>query len=108
MKGFTKEVKIALVAIVGIIILYFGMQFLKGMSLYSSDNTYYVRFSDISGMAASSPIKDNGYKVGVVRAINYDYNERGKIIAEVDIDKILESPRALWLKSPVTCLATCK
>ena len=36
MKGFTKEVKIALVAIVGVIILFFGMNFLKVLTIFSS------------------------------------------------------------------------
>lgn len=47
----TKEIKIALVAIVGILVLFFGLEFLKGMSLFSNDNTYYVSFKDISGYA---------------------------------------------------------
>ena len=31
MKFFTKEVKIALVAILGIVVLYYGLTFLKGL-----------------------------------------------------------------------------
>ena len=42
MKGFTKEVKIALVAIVGVIILFFGMNFLKGLNVFSSTADYYI------------------------------------------------------------------
>ena len=38
MKFFTKEVKIALVAIVGIVVLFFGMQFLKGLNVFSNSN----------------------------------------------------------------------
>lgn len=93
MKGFTKEIKIALVAIVGIVLLFFGMQFLKGVSIYSSDKTYYVTFSNISGLTGSSPIKENGFQVGTVTSINYDYNKRGQIIAAVDIDKELRIPK---------------
>ncbi|MBO4658521.1 MAG: MCE family protein [Prevotella sp.] len=93
MKGFTKEIKIALVAIVGIVVLFFGMQFLKGVSLFSDDTTYYVSFSNISGLTDSSPIKENGFKVGVVRSIDYDFNQRDKIIAEVGIDKNLRIPK---------------
>lgn len=93
MKGFTKEIKIALVAIVGIVLLFFGMQFLKGVTHFSDDNTYYVAFSDVSGLTDSSPIKENGYKVGLVRGINYDYNHRDKIIAEVEIDDHLKIPK---------------
>ena len=37
-----KEIKIALVAIAGIVILFFGMNFLKGMSLFSDKNVYFV------------------------------------------------------------------
>ena len=37
MKYFTKEVKIALVAVAGIIILFFGMQFLKGLTIFSTE-----------------------------------------------------------------------
>ena len=46
MKGFTKEIKIALVAIVGIVVLFFGMNFLKGVNLFSSGNTYYITFNN--------------------------------------------------------------
>ena len=43
---FTKEIKIALVSIFGIVVLFFGLQFLKGLSVFSSDNAMYVAFSD--------------------------------------------------------------
>ena len=56
MKFFTNEVKIALVAIVGIALLFFGMNFLKGMSVFSSDKSYYIKFKDISGLSRSNPI----------------------------------------------------
>ena len=85
--------KIALVAIVGIVLLFFGMQFLKGLSLYSSDKTYYVSFQNVNGLSETSPIKENGYPVGSVRDINYDYNNHGQIIAEVEIDKDLRLPK---------------
>ncbi len=86
MKFFTKEVKIALVAIVAIVILYVGMQFLKGLALFSNDDTYYIRFSNVSGLATSSPVYANGYRVGVVRTIDYDYSRPDCIIASFDLD----------------------
>ena len=43
---FTKEIKIALVSILGIVVLFFGLQFLKGLSVFSSDNAMYVAFTD--------------------------------------------------------------
>lgn len=60
----TKEIRIALVAIVGILVMYFGINFLKGINLFSTNNTYYMTFDDIQGMGASTPIYADGYKVG--------------------------------------------
>ncbi len=60
MKFFTKEVQIALVAIIALVVLYFGMNFLKGLSAFSNTNNYCVAFDDVSGLAASSPVYANG------------------------------------------------
>ncbi|MDE7456641.1 MAG: MlaD family protein [Prevotella sp.] len=93
MKFFTKEVKIALVAILGIVVLFYGLQFLKGLDVFSSDDSYYVTFSDVSGLSASSPVYANGYRVGVVKSLNYDYNPQGSIVAELGLDKQMRIPR---------------
>lgn len=93
MKLLTKEIKIALVAIVGIVVLFFGMNFLKGINLFASDNTYYIAFSNIKGLTGSSPIMADGYQVGTVKSISYDFDKRGQILAEVGIDKKLKLPR---------------
>ena len=93
MKFLTNEVKIALAAIVGIVILFAGMQFLKGLNVFSSADKYYVRFSDISGLSASSPVYANGYKVGVVEKVLYDYSQPNNIVAVMGLDKNLMLPR---------------
>ncbi|MBR7087182.1 MAG: MCE family protein [Prevotella sp.] len=76
-----KEIKIALVAIAGIVILFFGMNFLKGMSMFTEKNTYFATFDDISGLSASAPIFANGYQVGIVKDIQFDYTgEKGIVV----------------------------
>ena len=92
MKGFTKEIKIALVAVFGIVVLFFGLNFLKGVTLFSSNETYYIKFDNISGLSGSCPIMTDGYKVGTVKSIRFDYDKRGEIVAEVGIDKNLKIP----------------
>ena len=92
MKYFTKEVKIALAAILAIVILFIGMNFLKGLSLFSSGKSYYVVFDDVSGLSPSSPIYANGYRVGVVKSIEYDYATPDRIVAVVSLDKKLQVP----------------
>ena len=93
MKPITKEVKIALVAIVAIVILYFGMQFLKGLTMFSSDNNYYAHFTDVSGLSPSSPVYANGYRVGVVEDIDYDYSRPDNVVATIGLDKKMKLPR---------------
>ena len=89
----TKEIKIALVAIVGILVMYFGINFLKGMNLFSTNNAYYMTFDDIQGLGASTPIYADGYKVGTVDGMEYDYKENGPIKVKVDIIKDLRIPQ---------------
>lgn len=93
MKVFTKEVKIALVVIAGLVILFFGMNYLKGLNLFSSSNKYFIVFKDISGLGSSSPIYADGYKVGVVKGITYNYNNAGNIKVEAEIDEQLRIPK---------------
>lgn len=93
MKYFTKEVQIALVAITGIVVLFFGMKFLKGLTVFSSNTNYYVRFSDISGLSVSSPVYANGYRVGVVEDVIFNYDNQGQIVAMLGLDKKLHLPK---------------
>ena len=93
MKRISKEVQIALVAIVGIVVLYAGLQFLKGLSLYSNDDTYYVSFKDISGLAPACAVYANGYKIGVVKDIEFGYGADNKdIVAVLGIDNKMNIP----------------
>lgn len=92
MRYFTKEVKIALVAIVGLIVLFFGMNFLKGLNVFSSQDEYAVEFADITGLSSSSPVYADGYKVGVVKDIIYDYTHTTGPKVMIGVDKLLRIP----------------
>ncbi|MDD7317844.1 MAG: MlaD family protein [Prevotella sp.] len=92
MKFFTKEVKIALVAIVGLVVLFYGLNFLKGLSLFSTENTYYIKFKDVSGLSPSSPLYAGGFKVGVVKEVLFDYDRPEEVKVMVNVDKNLKMP----------------
>ena len=92
MNFFTKEVKIALVAIVGLVVLFYGLNFLKGLSIFSSENIYYIKFKDVSGLSQSSPIYANGFRVGVVKEVIFDYSNPESVKVAVDVDKQLSMP----------------
>ena len=92
MKIFSKEVQIALVAIAGIVIMFFGLKFLKGMTMFSTDDNYYAKFSNVAGLSVSSPIYSNGYRIGVVEDVIYDYNGSNQIIAVLGLNNKMHLP----------------
>lgn len=92
-KIFTKEVKIALVAIVALVLLFFGLNFLKGLTLFCSSATYNMSFKDLKGLSESTAIYADGYKVGTVTSIEYDYENAGNVLVKCDIDPQLRIPK---------------
>ena len=92
-KIFTKEVKIALVAIVALVLLFFGLNFLKGLTLFSSSATYNMSFKDLKGLSESTAIYADGYKVGTVTSIEYDYENAGNVLVKCDLDPQLRIPK---------------
>lgn len=91
MKRFSKEIALGLAGILTIGILYYGISFLKGLNLFTTNNVYYVAFQDIGGLSKSSPVYADGFSIGVVSDINYDYR-KGGVFVQIDIDKNLRIP----------------
>lgn len=89
---YSKEIKaglIALLAIVGFVILF---QFMKGKSLFTTDNIFYAKFDNVEGLEASNPVSINGLKVGQVDQIIPVTEKDGKIhfVVKVTVDDEFE------------------
>lgn len=93
MKGFSEEIKIAVVAIVAIVLLFFGLKFLKGVNIFSNDSTYKILFSDVSGLSVNTPIYADGYKIGSISSIDYDYDKAGNVTVNANIDHSMRIPK---------------
>lgn len=91
-KIFTKEVKIAVVAIAAIVAVFFGMNFLKGLTIFSNTTTYKMAFKDVKGLSRNTAVYADGYKVGTVSDIIYNYEGTSPITVEVDLDPNLRIP----------------
>lgn len=86
MNFFTKEVKIGITAIIAILIVYFGIIFLKGIKLSHTNNVYYVRMHNVNGLLVAGDVVCNGLKVGSVKNMNYKASEQ-EIIVAVELDE---------------------
>lgn len=91
MKFFTKPVKIGITGVVTLIVLYLGVTFLKGIQFTPSHN-YFISFNNAKGLATSSPVYADGYQIGIVKNINYDFNKPGTVIVEVTVDDDVRIP----------------
>ena len=93
MKFLTKEVKIALAAIAAGICIYVGINFLKGVNVFKSSSTYYVQFEHVNGLAVSNAVFANGYPVGIVRTIEYDFSSINNVVVGIEVDPKMSIPR---------------
>lgn len=93
MKYITKEVKIGIAGIAALCILVYGINYLKGIHMFKPSSYFYVKFENINGLTKSSPVFADGYRVGIVRELYYDYEKPGNVVAEIDIDPELRIPK---------------
>lgn len=104
-KFFTKEVLIAVTVIISLCVLYFGIEYLKGINLFRPANFYYAKFEKVNGLAVAAPITINGFQVGQVREINYDYKSND-ISVLLSLNKDLRIPKGSNVKLSVDMLGT--
>ncbi len=91
-KMFTKELAIGLSVVIAILILIFGIDYLKGINLFKPANFYVAYYDQVDDLAVSAPVSIQGYKVGQVREIKFDYEHPGKIEVVMALDKNLQVP----------------
>ncbi len=91
--------------IIAALVLFFGIEFLKGINLFRPANYYYAYYSNVDGLAVASPVQVNGYKVGQVREIIYDYADPGKIKVMLAMDKKLSIPADSYAEMGQTMLS---
>ncbi|MBQ1974129.1 MAG: MCE family protein [Paraprevotella sp.] len=93
MKFLTREVKIGITGVVALALLFIGINFLKGINLFQTDHKYYVVFENAKELAKSSPVYADGYNVGIVSGIHYNYQKPGHVVVEISVENALRIPK---------------
>lgn len=91
-KKFSKEALIGLLVLIAGVALFFGINYLNGINVFKAANYYYVSYTNVSGLAVSSPVTLNGFQVGLVREIEYEYDNPGHVKVELSLDRQLNIP----------------
>ena len=89
---FTRELWIGLLGIAAIVIVYLLINFFKGINIFSNGEKYYVKFSNIGEIVNTSPVFINGYKVGHVSNVIYNFNNPNEVFVEMHLDNQLQMP----------------
>ena len=90
---FTKEVKIGLAFICALAFLIWGINFLKGVNLFTPSNHYYLKYERIDGLVVSNGVFIKGYKVGQVRNIKYDFTQKESFVVDILMNQDIKLPK---------------
>ncbi len=86
----SKEIKVALLGIVALVILYFGFMYLKGSDLFSDSRAYFVVYDNVDGLTVSNPVILNGVQVGTVQNITLMTEKDNSILVKIEVLKDLK------------------
>jgi len=101
----SKEIIIGIVAIVSLVLLYIGINYLKGINLFKPANYYYVSCNYVKDINVSSPVFVEGFKVGLVRSITYDFSTVNTIILEIRLDRGMKVNKGSYVSIESTLLS---
>lgn len=87
-----REVKLAMTAIAAIIILVWGINFLKAKALFDRNNVFYGLYERVDGLKVSSSVIYRGYSVGQVSAISFTGERYDKVLVQFTVGKKLQIP----------------
>ena len=87
-----REVKLALTAIAAVIILVWGINFLKAKALFDRNNIFYGVYERVDGLKVSSSVIYRGYSVGQVSSIHFIGKRFDRVLVEFSVGKNLEIP----------------
>ena len=103
----SNELKIGVTGVIALVMLFLGINFLKGVKLFSNQNTYYIRFANAKALSKSSTVYADGYNVGIVSNVIYDYSKPGQVLVQIAVDRNLRIPKGSSAKLDEAVLGGC-
>lgn len=92
-KKYFRELGVGLLGILALFIIYLLINFFKGVNVLDEGNKYYIEFDNIGEIYKTTPVYLNGYKVGNVSNISYDFEKAVDVCVEISVDARLKIPR---------------
>ncbi len=93
MKKYSNEIKIGIIVTIALLLLIWGINYLKGVSLLKNERTFYAVYSNVGGLNKANPINVNGLGVGQVQNVEFMKNSNGKLLVTFLISNDIAIPR---------------
>ncbi|GHT35596.1 mammalian cell entry protein [Bacteroidia bacterium] len=94
----SKEIKVGIMVVVGFFALFFGVNYLKGFNIFIPTNSYYAEYAALDGLEKSAPVLIEGYQVGQINDIEYDFSKAKPFTVRVSLDNDLKIPHGSRLE----------
>jgi phospholipid/cholesterol/gamma-HCH transport system substrate-binding protein len=90
--NISKEARVGLIVTAGLVMFYFGYNFLKGKNIFSTSRTYYAVFDNVDQLLPSAAVQLNGFRVGVVDRIQFAPNSYKVVVRLVITEDHVKLP----------------
>ena len=84
---YSKELVIGLTTFAAVICFIWGYNFLKGKNIFTQKRDYYAFYENVHGLEVGQPVTINGFKIGQVTGITFDYSYNGPLLVAFHISK---------------------
>ena len=91
-----KEIRTGIIAIFTIVVLIYGINYLKGLNILDKNRIFHAKYDNIDGLLKGSVISLNGFNVGIVS--NISLQSDNSLLVSVKINEDFDVPTNSILK----------
>lgn len=88
-----KETKLGMFAVIILAISIWGYNYLKGSNILVKSQVFTAEYTEMGELMVSSPVKINGFQVGIVEEIYLKNEDMSTIVAVLNIDNNIKLPK---------------
>ncbi len=86
----SRELKTGIVAILIIVLIIWGYNFMKNQKVFDNSRTLYAEYHNVQGLVKSSPVTINGLIVGKVSKISFHPFKEGVLVVNINFTDEIE------------------
>jgi phospholipid/cholesterol/gamma-HCH transport system substrate-binding protein len=90
----SRQIRAGLIALLALAMLYWGINFLKGKNIFSSQTLVYSIYQKVDGLTPARPVTINGFQVGQVNRIYFHPNKDGSLVVEMSLNTDFTIPKS--------------